>query len=302
MAEGHFVAVNCTAVPVELAESMFFGHTKGAFTGAASSRIGFFEQSDGGTLFLDEIGDMPLDMQGKLLRVIEDGSITPIGAQREKHVDVRIIAATNTDLVEKMRAEKFREDLYFRIASFIVSVPPLRERPEDIPLLAYHFLSLFATDMGIERPELSQKALESIMSYDFPGNVRELKHIIEGALIRSGGEPIQPEHLYFLQTSISSSVTESLADESKPREVDTINVDELYQRMTEGRESFWDVVYTPFMDRELNRLQVQDVIKKGLEKAWGSYKTLLSLFGLPESDYQKFMDFLRHHSLKPTLE
>ncbi len=198
-----FIPVNCSAIPKDLAESELFGHAKGAFTGASSARKGHFELADGGTLFLDEIGDMPFELQAKLLRVLDERSITPVGDERSKPVDVRILAATNIDLESKIAAGKFRPDLYFRLAQFRVIVPPLRERREDIPLLTEHFLKLFATEMGVEKPALSQEALAALEAYHFPGNVRELKHIIEGALIKSGGAVIQLKHLHFLPATMS---------------------------------------------------------------------------------------------------
>jgi DNA-binding NtrC family response regulator len=206
-AKAPFIPVNCSAIPHELAESMLFGHVAGAFTGAKTSRKGYFELADGGTLFLDEIGDMSFDLQTKLLRVLEDGCFIPLGGTNEKHVDVRIIAATNADPMAKIAAGKFREDLYFRLARFPVHVPPLRERTEDIPLLAEHFLSIFSTEMGFVRsdlkpaPTLSPQALKALEVYPFPGNVRELKNIIEHALIKSRGSVIQPEHLNFIDST-----------------------------------------------------------------------------------------------------
>jgi len=198
-ATGRFVPLNCSAIPSELAESTLFGHVRGAFTGATANRSGYFERADGGTLFLDEIGDMPLELQAKLLRVLEEGYFMPVGATDEKQVDVRVIAATNSDLMAKIGEGSFRNDLYFRLARFPVSVPPLRERKEDIPLLAQHFLNQFATEMGHRKAALSQESQEILYSYYFPGNVRELKNIIENALIRSGGEQIQPEHLHLIE-------------------------------------------------------------------------------------------------------
>jgi DNA-binding NtrC family response regulator len=201
-----FITVNCSAVPRELAESAFFGHVRGAFTGANSSRKGYFELADGGTLFLDEIGDMPLELQPKLLRAIETGRIMPVGSTRERQVDVRIIAATNQDLEAKIADGTFRRDLYFRLARFTVMVPPLRERREDIPILAEHFLRMFAMEMGIKQPVLSPEALKALMSYHFPGNVRELKNIIEHALIKSGGSVILPQHLRFISAGITFEI------------------------------------------------------------------------------------------------
>lgn len=200
--EEPFIPVNCSAIPRELAESAFFGHMRGAFSGANATRKGYFELADGGTLFLDEVGDMPLELQPKLLRAIEDGHIVPVGGSREKHVDVRIVAATNQNLTGKVGEGTFREDLYFRLARFTVEVPPLRERKEDIPLLVEHFLNMFSVDMGISQPELSSDAMILVRDYSFPGNVRELKNIIEHALIKSGGEPaISPKHLRFIDFS-----------------------------------------------------------------------------------------------------
>ncbi|MFC1719286.1 sigma-54 interaction domain-containing protein [Candidatus Poribacteria bacterium] len=210
-AKGPFIPVNCSAIPRELAESAFFGHIRGAFSGADASRKGYFELADGGTFFLDEVGDMPLELQPKLLRAIEDGHIIPVGGSREKHVDVRIIAATNQNLTEKIGEGAFREDLYFRLARFTVEIPPLRERKEDVPLLADHFLNMFSVEMGIPQLALSPEAMSLIRDYPFPGNVRELKNVIEHALIKSNGEPsIKPEHLRFIDFSHHDAAGSSL--------------------------------------------------------------------------------------------
>jgi DNA-binding NtrC family response regulator len=209
-AEGPFVPVNCAAIPKELAESLLFGHAPGAFTGADKYRSGYFELASNGTLFLDEIGEMPLDLQPKLLRVLEDGRIRPVGSQEEKEVEVRVVAATNADLQQQIQAGRFRQDLYFRLARFVVQVPPLRQRREDIPVLAGHFLSLFAREMNLEPPQLSPAALAALEGYEFPGNVRELKNLIERALIESRGAQIRPEHLRFAAPGSSSQTSEAL--------------------------------------------------------------------------------------------
>ena len=198
-ARGPFVAVNCASIPRELAESSFFGHLRGAFTGAHAHHRGYFEQADGGTLFLDEIGDLPLELQAKLLRTLETGTVTPLGGTQEKPVDVRILAATNQELTTLIVQDRFREDLYFRLAGFAVAVPPLRERREDLPLLIDRFLRIFAAEMGRESPGLSREALVLLEQHEFPGNVRELKNLIEYALIRSRGALIRPEHLRFVE-------------------------------------------------------------------------------------------------------
>lgn len=199
--QGPFIPVNCVAIPMELAESLFFGHVKGSFTGATSDRKGYFELADEGTLFLDEIGDMPAGLQAKLLRVLEDGQITPVGASQSHHVDVRVLSATNADLEGKITKGEFRQDLYFRLARYAVQTPPLRERREDIAHLAGHFLKVFATEMGMNTPAFSPDALENLKAHPFPGNVRELKNLIERALILSSGETIQRDHLQLVPAS-----------------------------------------------------------------------------------------------------
>jgi DNA-binding NtrC family response regulator len=206
-ASAPFIPVNCVAIPSELAESMLFGHLKGSFTGATADRKGWFELADGGTLFLDEIGDMPATLQAKLLRVLEDGEIMPVGASQSKRVDVRVISATNADLGARIATGDFRQDLYFRLARFIVQTPPLRERPEDIPLLCQHFLQLFSEEMGMAAPALAQDALDWLTTYGFPGNVRELKNLIERALIASGGKTIERKHVQVSTTPNAIAVT-----------------------------------------------------------------------------------------------
>ncbi len=214
--EAPFVPVNCAALPAELAESLLFGYVKGAFSGADADRPGYFETAHGGTLFLDEVGDMPLALQAVLLRVLEDGQVWRVGANRSTAVDVRVLAATNIDLQQKIERGTFRQDLYYRLARFAVTAPALRERKEDIPLLARHFLQMFAVEMGKEVPELSAAASEQLVQYSFPGNVRELKNIMERALIESGSGDIYPRHLHFaaqegvaggIETSIGTSIS-----------------------------------------------------------------------------------------------
>ena len=212
-AKGPFVPVNCSAVPRELAESAFFGHVRGAFTGANEDRNGYFELAHGGTLLLDEIGDMPIQLQPKILRIIEDGYVMPVGGTRQRHADVRIIASTNQDLLKKTAAGAFREELYFRLERFTLRVPPLRERKEDISPLAEHFLRMLSSEMDIPLLTFSSEALKTLESYYFPGNVRELKNIVECALLRSSGEPvIKPEHLQLIDSSVLRDIHTDLAD------------------------------------------------------------------------------------------
>ena len=186
-AKGPFIAMNCSAIPAELAESTLFGHVQGAFTGARGSLKGSFESADGGTLFLDEIGDMPLLLQSKLLRVLEDGIITPVGSTQPRKVSVRVIAATHRQLSREIQLGRFRQDLYFRLSSFIVASPALRERKGDIRLLVDHFIQKMAPEMGLPDPGIAEEALRILENYEYPGNVRELRNIVEHALIRSGG-------------------------------------------------------------------------------------------------------------------
>jgi len=221
-----FIVVNCSAIPRELAESILFGHARGAFTGAHEAHKGYFERADGGILFLDEIGDMPLELQPKLLRVLEDGSFIPIGVTEVKQTDVRILSATNQDLQNRIAQREFRQDLYFRLAQFTVVVPPLRDRPEDIPLLVEHFMEMFAAEIGKKRPHMSGEALAELQNYSFPGNVRELKNIIEHAFIRSGGASILPEHLHllgdpytYLQLSGTDTSTHAAEDFERRRQL-----------------------------------------------------------------------------------
>jgi PAS domain S-box-containing protein len=179
------VRVNCASVPRELFESEFFGHTRGAFTGAVKDRIGRFELANGGTLFLDEIGEVPLELQSKLLRVLQEGQFERLGEERTRTVDVRIIAATNRDLEAEVKAGKFRQDLYYRLSVFPIELPPLRERPEDIAVLAQHFLDQASRKMGKTVPALKPPQIRELEAYDWPGNVRELQNVIERAVIRA---------------------------------------------------------------------------------------------------------------------
>ena len=182
-AERPLIKVNCAAIPRELYESEFFGHAKGAFTGALRDRAGRFELADGGTLFLDEVGEIPLDMQAKLLRVLQEGEIERIGEERTRKIDVRIIAATNRNLRAESEAGRFRQDLFYRLSVFPMELPPLRKRVEDIPLLAEHFLNRFARQLGRPRPRLTLANVQELQRYDWPGNVRELQHSLERACI-----------------------------------------------------------------------------------------------------------------------
>ncbi len=194
-AEQPFVKINCTAIPENLMESELFGYEKGAFTGAAASRPGKFEQADKGTVFLDEIGDVPPSVQVKLLRVLQDRDFERLGSNRTRQIDVRVIAATNVDLRRALEEGSFREDLYYRLNVFPITIPPLRERREDIPLLAERFLRRFAAETGSRVREISPEAMRSLVEYDWPGNVRELENVIERSLLYADGTVLLPEHI-----------------------------------------------------------------------------------------------------------
>jgi transcriptional regulator with GAF, ATPase, and Fis domain len=187
------IKVNCAAVPRELYESEFFGHAKGAFTGALRDRVGRFELADGGTLFLDEIGEIPLELQAKLLRVLQEGELERVGEERTRRVNVRVMAATNRDLRSEAEAGRFRQDLYYRLSVFPLEVPPLRKRREDIPLLADHFLQASARKAGRSKPTLTLAGIQRLQQYEWPGNVRELQHVIERAVITSTGNRLSIE-------------------------------------------------------------------------------------------------------------
>lgn len=189
------VVVNCAAIPDTLLESELFGHERGAFTGASHRRIGKFEQAAGGTLFLDEVGDMPLAIQAKLLRVLQEGVVERLGGGESIRVDVRILAATNRDLKKSMAKGAFRKDLFHRLQVFTIHLPPLRDRPEDIPRLARYFMQRFSRNMGFDSPSLTDEATRLLVAHPWPGNVRELKHTIHRALISTGGYPFQEETL-----------------------------------------------------------------------------------------------------------
>jgi len=204
-----FIPVNCGAIPNELMESEFFGHKKGSFTGAMNDKQGLFQAADGGTLFLDEVADLPLQMQVKLLRAIQEKAIRPIGGNDEIPINVRILSATHKDLANLVTANQFRQDLFYRINVIELKVPSLRERTEDIPVLVNHFLKLIATEWRVDIPELDQQAMQALMNYSFPGNVRELENILERAMTLCEKDKVTAEDL-------------SLPDENSIAELDEI--------------------------------------------------------------------------------
>ncbi len=216
---GPFVAVNAAALPESLAESELFGHERGAFTGADRARAGRFEEASGGTLFLDEIGELAPALQAKLLRVLEDHRVRRLGSERDVAVDVRLVAATNRDLAREAETGGFRRDLFFRLAVVPVALPPLRERPDDIPLLARHFVARLAARHRVPVPELAAGALDALARHDWPGNVRELRNVLERAVVVRGGQPIREEDVHLpAGFAASAAPAPTLDEETRERE------------------------------------------------------------------------------------
>lgn len=218
--EKPFIPVNCGAIPHELMESEFFGHIKGSFTGADSDKLGLFQSAEGGTLFLDEVAELPLHLQVKLLRAIQEKRVRPVGSQQEVEIDIRILSATHMNLSEMVEAEKFRRDLYYRINVIEINVPALRERIEDIPSLVEHILSEIVNRSGQTISYLSNEAMQKLQAYDFPGNIRELENILERAITLAEGELINPQDLLLKETAgsaFSDKQDVSRSDDSDPQ-------------------------------------------------------------------------------------
>ncbi|MEZ4402525.1 MAG: sigma-54 dependent transcriptional regulator [Kofleriaceae bacterium] len=234
-AGGKFVAVNCGAIPEELMESELFGHVKGSFTGAVGDRPGLVREADGGTLFLDEIGELPLGLQVKLLRVLQERKVKPVGGAAELDVDVRVVAATNRELEDEVARGAFRQDLYYRLNVIEVRIPPLRQRREDVPLLVEHFLRRHSKDAG-RTLTVSPAAMKLLEDYDFPGNVRELENVIERAAALAGADELGVDDLPRLRTTAVRAVVEAAATVEFPE--DGVDLDRLvadYERAWVGR-------------------------------------------------------------------
>jgi transcriptional regulator with GAF, ATPase, and Fis domain len=286
--ERAFVAVNCAGIPETLLESELFGHVRGSFTGAYRDKLGKLELADHGTMFLDEIGEMTLRMQGLLLRFLETGELQKVGADRVAgHVNVRVVAATNRNLREMIAQGAFREDLFYRLNVIHLTVPPLRERREDIPTLANHFLGALANGNGAAR-EFSPEALALLVEYSWPGNVRELQNVVERIAVADRGDAVRPDDLP-LEIRARNGPARLVRERRR-----TI-ADDLYMKLVEERESFWTLVYPLYMRREITKSNVRDVVRKGLQEARGNYKIVARLFNMESRDYKKFLNFLRKH-------
>jgi DNA-binding NtrC family response regulator len=280
-------------VPETLLESELFGHMRGSFTDAHRDRRGLLEMADGGTVLLDEVGEMSMRMQTMLLRFLENGEIQRIGSDRFKTtVDVRIIAATNRDLFERTREKEFREDLYYRLNVVHLVMPPLRARREDVPLLFEHFLKVMAEQHKLPMCRVTSEAIEQLESYDWPGNIRELKNVAERVAVRHAGQLLTPRELSMRVSTPRPAAVGSAGAHAAPA---ASLADALYDRMTRNGESFWQVVFVPFMARDLTRETVREVVRRGLEYTQGNYRMMAPLFNFPATDYKRFLNFLQKH-------
>jgi two-component system NtrC family response regulator len=285
-----FVAVNCGGLPETLLESELFGHVRGSFTGAYRDKPGKLELAHDGTVFLDEIGEMTLRMQGLLLRFLETGELQKVGADGGgRVVNVRVIAATNRNLRDMISQGTFREDLFYRLNVIHLEVPPLRERREDIPVMVMHFLQMFGRDSGCAITGVSPEAMHVLSRYNWPGNVRQLANVVERLAITGRDGVASVEDL-----PADVRVQEGVAFRPKRERRRTV-ADDLYKRLIDERESFWSCVYTLYMDREITRATLRDVVRKGLEESRGNYRIVARLFNLEPREYKRFLNFLRKH-------
>jgi transcriptional regulator with GAF, ATPase, and Fis domain len=282
------LTINCAGVPEGLLESEFFGHVRGSFTGADRDRPGFLEAADLGTVMLDEIGEMSLRMQSMLLRFLESGEIQRVGSERARTtVDVRVIAATNRDLLAQVQAKEFREDLYYRLNIVYLVVPPLRERRDDIPLLFDYYVDLLSKKMCVPPPAIGPGVMDALENYDWPGNVRELRNVVERLLFLRPGQLVTPDRLPLAQRRTPAPAPSSRTPEAI--------AETCYRNMVEGGVSFWTAVYEPFIMRDMTRETVRHVILRGLEQTKGNYRMVAELLNLPATDYKRFMNFLQKH-------
>jgi transcriptional regulator with GAF, ATPase, and Fis domain len=287
--------VNCAGLPDSLLESELFGHVRGSFTGAYRDKPGLLESAPNGTVFLDEVGEMSARMQAALLRFLETGELQRVGADRSTTVaNVRLIAATNRDLAGEVAAGRFRQDLYYRLNVIRLHIAPLRERPEDVPALANHFLSTCAAQHQARPLAVSPDAMEILAAQDWPGNIRQLRNVIERTVLRASGPVIGagelPADIHRARTVVRTPTGVGPAESPSgfPSPGD------LFARMIDGGEAFWSVVYDPFMSRDLPRCHVRALVARGLEQTRGNYKILVGLFNMPPGDYKRFVAFLRN--------
>jgi DNA-binding NtrC family response regulator len=284
------VTINCAGVPDTLLASELFGHVRGSFTDAHRDKPGWLEQANKGTIFLDEVGEMSLQMQSLLLRFLENGEIQRVGSERPAaKVDVRVIAATNRKLVDRIATGEFREDLFYRLNVIHIPVPPLRERREDISMLLDHFLRHFSRNHGVDRPRISDGAAAQLTASDWPGNVRQVRNVAERLVLRSKTGLITVADLPREVLSACAPEAESSYD-ARVRPI----CEQLFDRMVRGGETFWTTVYEPFMLRDLTRDDLRSIVRHGLNLTQGSYKGMAQMFNIP-ADYKRLLNFLRKY-------
>ena len=289
-----FITINCAGVPDTLLESEFFGHARGSFTGAYRDSPGLLRRAHGGTVFLDEVGEMSLRMQALFLRFLETGEIQSIGGGPSTIIDVRVVTATNRNLLEAVSASEFREDLYYRLNVLHLHIPPLRERSSDIPLLLDHYGKVLAVQHERTAPVFSTSATEALVRYDWPGNIRELRNIVERLVARVEAPVIEVDHLP-AGFAAGSSKDEHLPSALAYSVSNPVKVAALLERLRKSQESFWTSVYAAFMSRDITRDDVRHIIATGLEETHGSYRLLLGLFNMPSDDYKRLLGFLTQH-------
>jgi transcriptional regulator with GAF, ATPase, and Fis domain len=291
------VTVNCAGLPDSLLESELFGHVRGSFTGAYRDKPGLLEMAPNGTVFLDEVGEMSTRMQVVLLRFLETGEIQRIGSNRSHaRVNVRLITATNRDLQGHISSGAFREDLYFRLNVIRLCIPPLRDRREDIPLLIDYFLDVYGRQHNVARPEMTPPAMDALVEHRWPGNIRELKNVIERLILKSTGHPIRPADLPGDVFGTRTSAVAAGGEKPAGTIANTSVVDKLAARIFDRGESFWTAVYPDFMSRDLTRDDLRKLVQIGLERSNGNYRLLVQHFNMPTADYKRFLSFLRKHS------
>ena len=291
-----FITINCAGIPDTLLESEFFGHARGSFTGAFRDNPGLLRQGHTGTVFLDEVGEMSLRMQALLLRFLETGEIQTVGSPAmQSHIDVRVVTATNRNLLESASAREYREDLYYRLNVYEIRIPPLRERQVDIPLLLDHYLRIFADQHQRPMLGLSRVALDLLIAYPWPGNVRELRNVIERLVLRVNNPIVEPEDLSAEIASYSPPARQEEAGSHRASVSHQARVDGILERLLMHKESFWTTAYPAFMSRDITRDDMRHIVRTGLEQTHGSYRLLLGLFNMAADDYKRFLGFLKQH-------
>jgi transcriptional regulator with PAS, ATPase and Fis domain len=289
-AERPFVALNCAGLPETLLESELFGHVKGSFTGAYRDKRGKLELAHTGTMFLDEVGEMSLRMQGLLLRVLETGELQKVGADHvDARVDCRFVAATNRNLLDLVARGDFREDLYYRLNVIHVHVPPLRERRDDIPVLADYFLRRFSEEAGVTH-SFAPDVPAALRAFSWPGNVRQLENLVHRLVINAPQNVITSADL---PSDVRHGTTRVVMQAPRRERRQTV-ASELYARIKAG-ESFWTVAHAPYIARDIAKSDLRELIRKALHDARGNYRTVTKLFNIEPGDYKRFLNFLRKH-------